>query len=154
MRRSFALLSTLLLAFTVAPAFADIAAIHAAALPQETSILAALDDARQLEPYSSAWTNKWNYTIAKKDVADRLEKDLGFLGAALQKHPDNVELALLTGLVAHYAYNVDVPNSHDKAIAVFESARKLAPTDIRTTWFHANLLCQTNESEGGAAELL
>jgi hypothetical protein len=154
MRRSFALFSILQLALTVTPAFADIAAIHAAALPQEPSILAALDDARQIEPYASAWTNNWNYAIAKKDVADRLERDLGFLGAALQKHPDNVELALLTGLVAHYAYNVDVPNSHDKAIAAFESARKLAPTDTRTTWFHANLLCQTNESEAGATELL
>lgn len=154
MRRSLALLFALLPAFTATPAFADIAAIHAAALPQETSILAALDDARQLEPYAGTWTDKWNYAIAKKDVANRLEKDLGFLGSALQKHPDSVELALLTGLVAHYAYNVDVPDSHDKAIAAFEQARKLAPADMRTTWFHANLLCQTAQTEPGAEEFL
>ncbi|HMG88286.1 MAG TPA: hypothetical protein VK574_21330 [Terracidiphilus sp.] len=154
MRRTFALLCTLLLAFTATPALADIAAIHADALPQETSVLAALDDARQLEPYAGAWTNKWDYALAKKDVADRLEKDLGFLTAALLKHPDNEELALLTGLVAHYAYNVDVPDSHEKAIAALEAARKLAPNDTRASWFHANLLCQTLETKPGAKEFL
>ena len=150
MRRPFALLSVLLLALTVTPAFGDIAAIHANALPQEPSILAALDDARQLEPYVSLWTNDWKHPIAKDEVAKRLEKDLDFLGAALQKHPDNAELALLTGLVAHYAYNVDVADSHDKAVFAFEAAQKLTPTDMRTTWFHADLLCQTKETEAGS----
>ncbi|MGA8090015.1 MAG: hypothetical protein WCA10_22275 [Terracidiphilus sp.] len=154
MRRTFALLSTLLVAFSATPALADIAAIHADALPQETSVLAALDDARQLEPYASAWTNKWDYAIAKKNVADRLDKDLGFLGAALQKHPDNEELALLAGLVAHYAYNLDVPDSHEKAVAAFETARKLAPNDFRASWFHASLFCQTLETKPGAQEFL
>jgi hypothetical protein len=154
MRRPFALLSVLLLALTVTPAFADIAAIHANALPQESPILAALDDARQLEPYVSAWTNDWKHPIAKGEVAKRLEKDLDFLGAAFQKHPDNAELALLTGLVAHYAYNVDVADSHDKAVLAFEAAQKLTPTDMRTTWFHADLLCQTKETEAGAREFL
>ncbi len=154
MRRPFALLSVLLLALTVTPAFGDIAAIHANALPQEPSILAALDDARQLEPYVSLWTNDWKHPIAKDEVAKRLEKDLDFLGAALQKHPDNAELALLTGLVAHYAYNVDVADSHDKAVFAFEAAQKLTPTDMRTTWFHADLLCQTKETEAGARKFL
>ena len=154
MRRTLALLSALLLAFTVTPALADIAAIHAAALPQETSILAALDDIRQLEPYVSAWTNDWKYPIAKDEVAKRLEKDLAVLTLACQSHSDNIELALLTGLVAHFAYNVDVPGSHDKAIAAFEAARKLAPADIRGSWFHANLLCQTLEAKSGAEKFL
>ncbi len=154
MRRSFALISTLLIAFTMPSAFAGISTIHADALPQETAVLAALDDARQLEPYASAWTNDWKYPIAKDLASQRLEKDLGFLSAALKKHPDNVELALLTGLVAHYAYNLDVSDTHDKAIRAFDTARKLAPSDIRTTWFHANLLCQTKETEAGAKEFL
>jgi hypothetical protein len=153
MRRKFALLLVPLFALA-SPALADIAAIHAERLPQETAVLAALDDIRQLEPYVSAWSNDWKFSIPKREVSDRLEKDLGLLATALNSHPDNVELALLTGLSAHYAYNLDVPNSHDKAIAAFETARKLAPSDVRVSWFHANLLCQTLESKPGAEEFL
>ena len=154
MRRSFALLSALLLVFTVTSAFAGIGAIRQDALPHETAVLAALDDVRQLEPYVSSWTNDWKYPIAKDEAAKRLEKDLAMLSLALQNHPDNIELALLTGLVAHYAYNLDIPDTHDKAIAAFDAARKLAPADIRGSWFHANLLCQTLEAKPGAEEFL
>jgi hypothetical protein len=154
MRRTLALVSVLFLALIATRSRADIASIHADKLPQETAVLAALDDARQLEPYVSSWTNEWKYPIPKKEASGRLEKDLGFLSEALQSHPDNAELALLTGLVAHYAYNLDVPNSHDKAIAAFEAARKFAPADLRASWFHANLLCQTLETQSGAEEFL
>lgn len=58
------------------PSFADIAAIHADALPKEAPLLAALDDARQLEPYSAGYTTDWKYSISKKEVADRLERDV------------------------------------------------------------------------------
>ena len=154
MRRILALLSAIFAVLFATPAHADIASIHADKLPQETAVLAALDDARQLEPYVSTWTNSWKYPIPKKEASERLEKDLGLLTTALQSHPDNMDLALLTGLVAHYAYNLDVPNSHDKAIAAFEAARKLAPADLRGSWFHANLLCQTLETKPGAEEFL
>jgi hypothetical protein len=154
MRLRFAFPVALLLNFTASYAFADIASIHSGALPQEPAVLAALDDAAKLEPYASAWTDKWNYPIAKNEVADRLEKDIGFLTAALHKHPDNVDLALLTGLVFHYAYNLDVPNSYDKAISAFEQARKSAPGDLRTEWFQADLLCQTSATKTGAQGFL
>jgi len=154
MRKDFALLSVSLLAFATSHAFADIASIHADALPQETAVLAALDDARQLEPYSRAWTQDWKYPIAKTDVAARLEKDLSFLQLALKDHPDNGELLMLAGLVAHYAYNLDVPDTHDKAISAYDHAQELAPKDARPRWFRANLRCQTKESKSGAEEFL
>jgi hypothetical protein len=135
-------------------AFADVAAIHTDRLPQETAVLAALDDAKQLEPYSHSYTFPWKYPIAKEDVTARLGKDLGFLTIALKSHPENAELLLLTGLVARYAYNLDVPNSHETAISVLEQAQKLAPSDVRAPWFHATLLCQTNQSKAGAEEML
>ena len=104
-------LAVILFLLLALPAGAELAAIHAAALPQETSVLAALDDATQLEAYSSSFTQEWRFPVSKDEVATRLGKDLGFLQASLKSHPQNVELLLLTGLVAHYAYNVDVPNS-------------------------------------------
>jgi hypothetical protein len=133
---------------------ADIAAIHADRLPQETAILAALDDAAQLEPYSHTWSNKWSFEIPKEEVATRLGKDLGFLTIALKSHPDNAELLLLTGLVARYAYNLDVEGSYDIALNVLGQAQKLISFDIRAPWFRATLLCQTMKPKAGAEEFL
>jgi len=154
MRRQFALLVIFLLAVSALRSFADVAAIHADALPQETAVLAALDDARQLEPYCSAWTNTWNYPVSKEDVAARLTKDLAFLNLALTNHPDNLELLLLTGLVAHYAYNLDVPGSHTTSVDALSQARRLAPSDVRGGWFTASLQCQTDQTGPGADEFL
>jgi hypothetical protein len=135
-------------------AFADLEAIHADKLPQETAVLAALDDAKQLEPYSLSWTNAWKYPIAKEEVSTRLGKDLSFLSLAEKSHPENGELFLLTGLVARYAYNLDVPGSHEAAISALEQAQNLTPSDVRAPWFHATLLCQTNQLKAGADEML
>lgn len=147
-------LAVILFLLLALPAGAELAAIHAAALPQETSVLAALDDATQLEAYSSSFTQEWRFPVSKDEVATRLGKDLGFLQASLKSHPQNVELLLLTGLVAHYAYNVDVPNSEDATLAALKQATALAPTDFRGPWFHASFLCQTFQVGAGAEELL
>ncbi len=56
MRKTSVLLLAVSLAFQVPHLRADIAAIHPSALPQETAVLGALDDAKQLEPYSRSWT--------------------------------------------------------------------------------------------------
>jgi hypothetical protein len=153
--RKIAVLSiALLLSLLTVNAHADVAAIHADRLPQETAVLAALDDVQQLEPYCHSWTNNWQFPVAKDEVAIRLGKDLGFLTIALKNHPDNVELLLLTGLAARYAYNLDVSGSHEAAISALGQAQKLTPSDVRAPWFHATLLCQTNQSKTGAEEFL
>ena len=154
MRRNVAILFAVLVSFHTPHAFADAAAIQAGALPQETAVLAALDDITQLESYCHSWTDSWQYPIAKEDVATRLGKDLGFLSLALKSHPQNAELALLTGLAAQCAYNVDLPNSHVTALDALSQALKLAPSDVRAPWFRATLLCQTSELKAGADEFL
>jgi hypothetical protein len=154
MRKNAALLFTILLSFLTQQVHADVAAIHADKLPQETAILAALDDVKELEPYSQSWTLKWHYPIAKDEVATRLGNDLGFLTIALKSHPDNSELLLLTGLVARYAYNLDVKGSYDIALNVLAQAQKLVPSDVRAQWFRATLTCQTMEPKAGANEFL
>ena len=134
--------------------FADIAAIRANALPQETAVLSALDDAKQLEPYSRSWTMNWDYPVAKDEVAARLSKDLGFLTRASKNHRENAELLLLTGLVARYAYNVDVDGSYGAAMNALGQAEKLAPGDFRAPWFRASLECQTTQPKAGGDEFL
>jgi hypothetical protein len=135
-------------------AFADMAAIHASSLPQETAVLDPLKDAQQLEPYSHSWTQDWKYPVAKTDAAARLSKDLKSLSSAVKAHPGNAELLLLTGLVARYAYNLDVHGSYDASMAVLAEAAKLDPADVRAPWFRATLQCQTTEPKAGANEFL
>jgi hypothetical protein len=156
MRRTGLLLLIIYLSFWTPRLHADIASIHASGLPQEPAVLGALDDAKQLEPYSRSYTADamWNFPVSKSEVAARLGKDLGFLTLAAKNHPDNGELLLLTGLVARYAYNVDVEGSYDTAMNALEQAQKLVPGDIRPPWFRAVLQCQTTNSTDGAAGLL
>jgi hypothetical protein len=156
MRKNAVVLCAFLVIFSVPLLRADIAAIHANALPQETAVLAALDDARQLEPFSRSFVAdpQWNFPLKKDEVSARLGKDLGFLQLALKNHPDNAELSLLTGLVARYAYNVDVEGSFDTATSMLDQASKLAPADVRPAWFRAMLQCQTLHPDVGAEAFL
>jgi len=154
MRKIISLLFAFLPLLIASHCLADMAAIHAERLPQETAVLAAFDDAKQLEPYSHTWNAKWQFSISKEEVATRLGKDLGFLTIALKSHPENAELLVLTGLVARYAYNLDVEGSYDSAMSVLGEATKIAPADVRPPWFLATLKCQTTQPKAGADEFL
>ena len=154
MRKHVCLVCVLLFTVLSPTAFADTAAIQSNALPQEAAVLAALVDATQLEPYTHAWTPTWNYPIAKKDAAKRLQNDLKALEGAVKAHPENVELQLLTALVARYAYNVDVKDSDAETMAALTAAASLAPADVRATWFHAAFYCATTKAHDGAEEML
>jgi hypothetical protein len=153
--RKTSLLSAALLLFAAVPALrADLAAIQPSALPQDASVLAALSDAKQLEPYSAAWTATWNFPVPKDQVATRLGDDLNALAQSAKSNPNNAELQLLAGLVARYAYNVDVSGSFDAATNALAQAEKLAPADYRASWFLSTLQCQSNGMTTGAQGFL
>jgi hypothetical protein len=155
LKRSISFLGLLLVCITPRT-FADIAAIHPGALPQETAVLGALDDVRLLEPYCQYWTAAmlWQFDIPRQQVVDRLSKDLGFLVQAVKAHPENAELALLAGLVANYAHNLEMNESYDTAMRMFDAAGKLAPDDLRVGWLRSTLHCQSTEIEEGASGFL
>lgn len=139
------------------PAHADLAAIHRDKLPQTAGVLAALDDAVLLEPYTDRWTSNWDFPITKQAAAARLGMDLSVLRAAVKQSPNNEELLLLTALVAHYAYNVDAGDAETDFGTVKDSiiaAAGLNPADIRPNWFRADFLCQTDDPVPGAATFL
>jgi len=153
-------LVTLLFAFLIplAPtaAIADIAAIHKSALPQETAVLAAFDDLKQLEPLSLYFTAPalWQFDIPRQQAADRLDKDLALLVQASKAHPENAELALLAALAANYAHNLELPHAYETSMELLNSAEKIAPADLRPAWFRATLQCQSLEIEDGAKGFL
>ncbi len=151
--------AALLFALVLIPlpqAFADLQAIHRAALPQETAVLAALDDVEKIEPYCLYWTAPalWQFDIPRQQVADRLSKDLGFLVQAAKAHPDNPELALLAGLVAIDAHNLEVQHAYDTATEMLDLAAKLTAGDPRSSWFQSTLHCQSTEIEEGVKGFL
>jgi hypothetical protein len=154
-RHCFSLLS-LLLGFSAPLLCADIAAIKVSALPQETAVLAALDDVKQVEPYCQYWVaaKLWYFEVPRQQVADRLSKDLGFLVVAAKAHPENAELALFTAMVAIYAHNLEIEGSYDTAMKMLDEVGKLAPGDLRIGWYRSTLHCQSTEIVEGATGFL
>ncbi|HEV2134367.1 MAG TPA: hypothetical protein VGR47_08890 [Terracidiphilus sp.] len=153
--RPAARLALIICLVSLAPrAFAAVAAVDVSALPQETYVLAAYDDAQRFEPYVSSWTSDWQYPVSREEVATRLTADMGFLALALKSHPENQDLLLLTALIAHYAYNLDVNGSYDQAMRALNQAQTLSPADVRPLWFRASLVCQTGDSSSGFEQFL
>ncbi|HEX4321738.1 MAG TPA: hypothetical protein VHZ52_12580 [Acidobacteriaceae bacterium] len=135
-------------------ASAQITAIHPKVLPQETAILAAYDDAGAMEQYSRDWLPQWSFSISKDEVAAHLSKDVALLRTASDRHPDNSELALLTGLVGRFAYNLDLDGSYAMTLAALKRAIDLEPKDVRGRWFRAAFVCSTESPGPGAEEFL
>ena len=154
MRKIAVLSIAFLFSLLTLSAHADVAAIHSDRLPQEKAVIAALDDAREMEPYSHVWWPEWKFPLSKQEVAKHLGKDLDSLVHALKKHPENEELALLTGLVGRYAYNVDVKGSQDIPLNALSLAQTLDSKDVRAPWFRATFMCETLQPAEGENEFL
>jgi hypothetical protein len=136
------------------PARASLKDIHADKLPQDLAVRTALTDAARVEEFVRVWNIEWRYGTPKNEVASTLKASLGELQKALASTPENEELLLLTGLVAHYAYNVDVEGSFDVAVNSLSNAHSLAPEDYRPEWFLGVHRCQSNLAKQGMEELL
>ncbi|MGH9571216.1 MAG: hypothetical protein ACRD4F_16335, partial [Candidatus Angelobacter sp.] len=139
----------LLLAITIGvllaatPARADLKAIRQDKLPQDPAVQKALADVSDIEPMVDHWSAQWRYETPKKKVAARLKSSLATIEKSLRASPDNEELLLLAGLVAHYSYNLNAQGSYELAADSFTKAEKLAPEDFRPMWFLAQQQCQS-----------
>ena len=131
--KSIIRLAAVLLA--AAPAIASLSDIHIEKLPQQDSVREAMAEASAVAQFAQSWSDKWHYQTPKDQVASQLRDSLDKLQKAIAAAPDNPELLLLTGLVAHYAYNVDVEDAYDLAVKSYQQARQLAPDDYRAEWF-------------------
>ena len=123
-------------------------------LPRDVRISEAYSNALKVESMTREWHDVWRFSTPKEEVAALLKTNLAKLQAATSTASDNEELWLLTGIVAHYAYNVDVDGSYEVAEQSLKSAQKLAPDDYRPTWFRASLTCQTPQSRQGMESFL
>ena len=155
MRKIASLALAALFASSCQSVFADVAAIHTNALPNDPAVVDALKDITALEPYTHRWTPEWRFPVDKKEATARLTRDVNALNDAVRSNPENVELLLLAALAGRYAYNVDVSGTFDSSTSDLAEVTRLAPGDLRAPWFHASLLCQTaDQPPNGATEFL
>ena len=87
---------------------ADVKDIRMEKLPPDVRGAKAYADVLNVEPMVKQWSDQWHYDVAKTTVAIGLKQALEDLQKAMVSAPTNEELLLLTGLTAHYAYNLDV----------------------------------------------
>jgi hypothetical protein len=128
--------------------------IDPAKLPQDERIQTAYSSLLPIEPMVRGWTNSWTYDTPKQQVVALLTSSLHDLRSAEATAPQNEELFLLTGLVAHLAYNVDSEGVYETAVQSLEKAHNLAPGDYRAEWFLGAHLCQANEIKTGMEQFL
>lgn len=136
-------LTLLLFAGLAFAGVAGTASIDPERLPIDPEVRDVYLDVQRLEPLAQQWAPQWKYDTPKIDVAARLSLALATLEKARMTHPKNEELALLAGLAAHYAYNVDVERAYTMADRAYQAARKAAPGDYRPDWFLAVHQCQS-----------
>jgi hypothetical protein len=133
---------------------AQLRQIDPAKLPQDPRVQSVFTNVRTIEYMAHSWSIKWSYDRPKNQVASLLKSSLGDLRSVEATVPQNEELLLLTGIVAHLAYNVDVDDTYEVAVQSFEKANKLNPADYRPEWFLAAHRCQSDELKTGMAGLL
>lgn len=133
---------------------AQLSQINPAKLPQDERVRGAYSTVATVEPLARNWSPKWNFDTPKKQVVSVLTTTLADLRSAETGSPENSELLLLTGLVAHFAYNVDVEDAYQTAVQSLEHAHKVAPGDYRSEWFLGIHRCESDEIKKGMDQLL
>jgi hypothetical protein len=133
------------------PALSQIDQIDRTKLPQEIPVQTAYTDLAQIDKYARTYENKWRFPVPKADIESRFRVNLRVLEEAQKQSPSNTELALLTGLVAHLAYNLDIQEAYEPAMKLLQTR---ASEDFRAAWFLGIHQCQSNNPVGGMQNLL
>jgi hypothetical protein len=134
--------------------YAQLAQINPAKLPQDERVKTAYSKVLRVESLARNWSPNWAFDTPKEQVVSIITSSLQDLRSAETAAPENAEAFLLTGLVAHLAYNVDVEEAYQTAVQSLEYAHKLAPGDYRPEWFLGMLRCQSNGINEGMEQLL
>ena len=133
---------------------AQLRQIEPSKFPEDQRVQTVFSKVSPIEYMAHGWSSTWGYDTPKTEVASLLRSSLHDLRSAEASAPQNEELLLLTGIVAHLGYNVDVEDTYEVAVQSFEKAHELAPTDYRPEWFLASHRCQSNELKTGMEQML
>lgn len=133
---------------------AQVRQIDRAKLPQDASVQNAYADLLPIDEYARNYAQRWPYPVPKEQVVLRFTTALHALEAAQRSAPGNGELRLLTGLVAHLTYNLDVESAYTPALTLLQAAESDAGQDFRPAWFLAMHQCESNDPVSGMKRLL
>jgi hypothetical protein len=133
------------------PAFSQVRQIDRAELPQTSAVQNAYTSLLAIDQYARFPVANWSYPVTREQVANHLQVALHTLQRAQLIDIDNKDLQILTGLVAHLAYNMDVQEGRDVAVAMLDP---LAKEDFRADWFLGMQQCESNDPAPGMQRLL
>jgi hypothetical protein len=132
-------------------AVSQIREIDRSKLPQNTAIQHVYTDLLPIDQFARTPEATWRFPVPKPDVESRFLLALHTLQKAQQQAPDNTELEIFTGLVAHLAYNLGSEEAYNPALYLLQSQ---ASADFRATWFLGIHQCQSNNPVAGMQLLL
>ena len=104
--------------------------------------------------YMEIYTPEWNYDVDKTELINKMESVFTLFSELQLKDPENIDLNLFIGEIAHFLFNLDVPGYFDLAIQYYEKAKEIEPKDIRSDWFLGFHLSQAAQPIKGMEKLL
>lgn len=140
-----------LVCFCTTSAFSQIRQIDRSKLPQNPEVQHAYKDLLPIDQFARTPEATWRSPVPKPEVESRFLLALHTLQKAQQQSPDNKELEIFTGLVAHLAYNLGIEEARDPALYLLQSQ---VSADFRAAWFLGIHQCQSNNPVAGMQLLL
>jgi hypothetical protein len=122
-----------------------------AKLPQNAAVQHVYNDLLPIDQYARTYEAIWRYPVPKRDMVTHFTQALHTLQKAQQQDPDNAELRLFTGLVAHLSYNLGIDEAYDAALELLQPTTK---EDFRTSWFYGIHQCQAVDPVVGMQQFL
>jgi hypothetical protein len=132
-------------------ASSQVSQINPTKLPQTPAVQHAYTDLLPIDQYARTYEAIWRYPVPKRDVVTHFSTALHALQKAQQQDPDNAELRLFTGLVAHLSYNLGIDEAYDSALELLQATNK---EDFRTFWFYGIHECQAVDPVVGMQQFL
>jgi len=105
------------------------------------------------EYYMEVYVSEWNYDIDKTGLVDKMESIFTLFSSLLERDPENMDLHLFIGEVAHFLYNLDVSEYYEIANEYYKKAMEIEPKDIRSHWFQGFHLSQANKPIEGMGKM-
>jgi hypothetical protein len=136
-----------------APAGSQVREIDRAKLPQTKTMQQVYTDLLPIDHFARSPVSAptWRYPVPKAEIESQFLLAFQTLEKQQKLEPENKELQLFIGLVAHLAYNLGIDEDYRYALSLLQS---LAAEDYRAAWFLGMQQCQSGDPVRGMQRLL